>query len=158
MRRLEDIKIGIRLNFILGLAMAFIIGILGIYIIYEEKKEIQELTDERMTEHTNDIAALIEEEIRKNQQHVTIGLEYAREYFSNQGELNITDTQISFTATNQETDESVSVQTNRWQLNGETLQNSTAIVDTIASRIGGTATIFQKIPQGFLRISTNIIN
>jgi methyl-accepting chemotaxis protein len=156
MKRLKDIKIGIRLNFILGFTMAFIIGILGIYIISEEKTEIQEQTDERMREHTNDIGALIEEEIRKNQQQVAIGLEYAREYFSNQGDLNISDSRISFNAINQITEESVPVQARSWKINGNIIQRSTAIVDTIASRIGGTATIFQKIPQGFLRISTNI--
>ncbi|MFW6352659.1 MAG: methyl-accepting chemotaxis protein, partial [Bacteroidota bacterium] len=158
MKRFKDIRIGIRLNFILCLTMAFIIGILGIYIISKEKKEIQKLTNERMKEHTNDIAALIEEEIRKNQEQVTIGLEYVREYFSNQEELTFADTEISFTAINQETEESILVQTRRWQLNGKTIQNSTAIVDTITSRIGGTATIFQKIPEGFLRISTNVKN
>jgi len=136
--------------------MALIIGILGIYIISEEKKNMKELTDIRMTEHTNDLSALIEREIQKNQEQVTIGLEYAREYFSNQGNFNITDSEISFNAINQDTKESIPAQARIWQLNGNTIQNSTAIVDTIASRIGGTATIFQKIPQGFLRISTNI--
>ena len=158
MKRIKDIKIGIRLNFILGLTMTFIIGVLGIYIISEEKKEIQKLTDERMTEHTNDIAALIQEEIRKNQQQVAIGLEYVREYFFNQGSLNLSNDKIPFNAINQTTGESVPIETTSWELKGNTVQYSSEIVDSIAGRIGGTATIFQKIPQGFMRISTNIRN
>ncbi|WP_462318012.1 methyl-accepting chemotaxis protein [Marinilabilia sp.] len=156
MKKLRDVNIGTRLNVLLALTMAIIVILLGIYIVSTEKAEIISLTDTRMREQVSDLSNIIENEIRQQQEKVNIGMRYTEHYFKNLGELEISDQKIQFNAINQITNQSTQVQTNEWELNGETIQKSNGIVDSIAENIGGTVTIFQRIPQGFLRISTNV--
>lgn len=49
-----------------------------------------------------------------------------------------------------------SVSLPRMQVNGEDILRNYRLVDIVQARAGGTATIFQTIPQGMLRISTNV--
>lgn len=158
MKRLKDIKIGTRLNLFLGLTMAVIVGILGLYVIKKEKAELLKHTDSRMYEQVDDLANVIQNEIDLNQKNVNTGLEYVESYFQNIGDFEIKHDLINFNATNQETLEKIKINLNVWQNNHVVLQRSNEIVDKITSKIGGTVTIFQKIPQGYLRISTNVLN
>ena len=64
---------------------------------------------------------------------------------------------INVKATNQiskvESDYSIPI----WQLNGQPLYNKPDLVDEIKSKTEQTATIFQKIKDGYLRIATNVL-
>ncbi|PWD97921.1 methyl-accepting chemotaxis protein [Marinilabilia rubra] len=157
MKKMKDIDIGIRLNVLLAATMAIIVILLGIYIVSKEKAEIIKLTDARMKEQVDDLSKIIENEIQQQQEKVNIGMQYTEHYFKNLGEIQISDDDVQFNAINQITKQSTPVQSNEWLLNGETIQKSNAIVDSIANNIGGTVTIFQRIPQGFLRVSTNVM-
>jgi PAS domain S-box-containing protein len=46
---------------------------------------------------------------------------------------------------------------NNWRLNGESLYGNFEFVDEIYQLVGGTATVFQKIDSGYVRISTNVL-
>ena len=49
------------------------------------------------------------------------------------------------------------IKVNEWYLKGALLQNNTELVDSIKANSVETATIFQKIENGYLRISTNVM-
>jgi len=106
----------------------------------------------------DDITGFLKNEIKLNQEQVDIGLHYVENYFSSLGELEVDDSNpIRFNAINQITKDETYVSLSSWSINGETVQGQNTIVDTIQEKIGGTATIFQRIDDGYLRISTNII-
>jgi methyl-accepting chemotaxis protein len=159
MNFLNNMKIGVRLNLILSLVMVLIISSLGIYIIFNERNKVFADTDLRMFEQVEDLGKMVETEINLNQQRVNTGMEYAELYFNKLGSLIINENEpFLITAQNQITKSRQDINVASWYMNNEKLQNSNFIVDAITEKIGGTATIFQKIPQGYLRISTNVIN
>nr|WP_321450393.1 methyl-accepting chemotaxis protein [uncultured Carboxylicivirga sp.] len=159
MKFLNNIKIGTRLNIVLGAAMVTIFIALTIFNVKKEKEAILTDAHSRLSEQVDDISGFLKNEIELNQGQVDIGLHYMECYFSNLGELKIDHSKkIDFQATNQITQAQKEIQLSNWTLNGETLQGSKTIVDAIKDKIGGTATIFQRIDDGYLRISTNVID
>lgn len=65
---------------------------------------------------------------------------------------------VEFRALNQITHKEKLIYVNQWLLNGNQLQYHYEFVDDLKRMVGGTVTIFQKIDDGFLRISTNVRN
>lgn len=63
----------------------------------------------------------------------------------------------SIVATNQITLEQTTVQIPTFKIDGSALLNDHTMVDNVKKSVGGTATIFQVIPQGILRVSTNVM-
>ena len=157
MKSLNDFKIGRRLNIILSLAFIVVIVGLGIYTISIQKQRIIESTDTRMDEQVDDLAAFIDIQISKNQKNVNHFLKVAHHLFYNRAELQIgEDEQVHMQATHQRSDASHQVSLNKWYLGGTSLYNNFSFVDRIMDLTGATATIFQKIDEGYLRISTNV--
>jgi methyl-accepting chemotaxis protein len=158
MKSINDLKIGTRLNLFLGSAMVIIIVFMGVYIIGSEKSKIYEDTDNRMFEQVDDLTAFIENEIKLNQKQVDIGMKYTQQYFEALGTIDIQESEkVTMQAKNQVTKATSSVRLDAWYLQNKKIHGDFNIVDAIASEIGGTVTIFQRIPQGYLRISTNVM-
>ncbi|MFP4557500.1 MAG: methyl-accepting chemotaxis protein [Bacteroidales bacterium] len=157
--RLNDLKIGTRLNLIMGGFLIAAFAVFGLYVNSILQKQIIDSTDERMIEQVNDLVEVISVELEGNREKVKVSMHLAENYFKRQGEIEVSEEeQVSFRATNQVTGATSNVQVNKWYLDGQEVQNNFNVVDEI-SRMGvATATIFQKIPQGYLRISTNVKN
>ena len=158
MKFLNNIKIGLRLNLVLSLIMVIIISLLGIYILNKQHSKIIADTDLRMVEQVNDLVSSIEYQINQNQRMVNLSLNLANEFLKNQGHIKVNSEElINYHAVNQVSKASQSTKVKAWYINGIRVQNNYEIVDDIQNLAGGTATIFQKIPQGFLCISTNVM-
>jgi methyl-accepting chemotaxis protein len=156
--RLNDIKIGTRLNVILSIAFIVVIVGLGVYTITMQKNRIQQNTDTRMTEQVNDLAKFIEVEIRNNQKSVNKFLNVAHDVFYNDGTLTVSDSSfVTMKAVNQNTDATKQVKVPRWRWGDQRVHKNFKFVDKIGKLTDATATIFQKIPGGYLRISTNVM-
>lgn len=152
-------KIGFRLNALAILAFIGVISLISWYTLSEYKKYLFELSDYTFTEQIGDIVNLVELERKNAQKEVNISINLAHQLLKAQGEIGESqDEFIEYSALNQETKSTVKVSVNKWLLNGVQLQNSNQLVDKIKTQSVETATIFQKIPEGFLRISTNVVN
>ncbi len=157
MKFLNNMKIGLRLNLILSLVMVIIITTVGVFTINKQRNKIIADTDLRMAEQVDDIVEIIEQQVRLNQEKVNISLNLANEFMKNQGEITIDyQESISFNAVDQNTKSTEKIDVKAWYINGVRIQKNYTLVDAIQNLAGGTATIFQKIPQGYLRISTNV--
>ena len=100
---------------------------------------------------------MLDIQIADNQEMVDISLNLAHHYFYSLGQLKLTGSEKSYEATNQITKARHSITLPEWEINDDIIQQSTSIVDEIKNMSVQTATIFQKIPEGFLRISTNVM-
>lgn len=159
MKRIKDLKIGFRLNVFLSLTITALLTILGIYMNNTLYNKIIEDTDIRMEEQAGDLAMFIKNQIDINQEAVNYDLKVANNYFYSLGTLvENTEEKVKFTAINQETKTSSTIEVPKWTINGQPIQNNTEIVDKLQELTNSTATIFQKIDQGYLRISTNVRN
>lgn len=90
------------------------------------------------------------------QKKVNSDLRVAHDQLYQRGSIQPLNGYMRLRATHQITKKSQYVQLKKWSYNGKILQNDTHLVDKIQALVGGTATIFQKIDDGFLRISTNV--
>ena len=154
---LNDVKIGRRLNLLLSTAFVVIFVALGLYIIDMENEQVHEDTDTRMTEQAEDLSNFIEVQIDKNQNDVNRFLKVAHKMFYEGNQLNVSEEEtVQMRATNQISETSHQVTLPKWYLDETPLHNNFSFVDEIMNMTDATATIFQKIGQGYLRISTNV--
>ncbi len=157
MKRINDLKIGTRLNIVFNLAFVVIISLLGIYTISSEKKQIKLDTDTRMYEQVNDLSNVIIEQVAQRQKTTENALKMGIFSTFSSGKLIPTSQFINVEAKSQVTNEVQQVQIKNVLFNGTSLYNNTKIVDEISNLTGVVCTILQKFPQGYLRISTSVI-
>lgn len=158
MKTFKDLKIATRLNIVLIITFMIIILGFGTYTVSNRYNRILTTADETMMEEINDLTQMVDVQVKDNQEIVDISLNLAHQYFYSLGELKLSGREVGFNATNQITKESHRVVVPEWMIDGQTIQNNFSIVDEVKEMSVQTATIFQKIPEGFLRISTNVMN
>ncbi len=159
MKTFKFTKISTKLNFWISLAFFVLISAISIFAILQYEKWIIQLTDYALIEQIRDVNHLMEEENNSAQQHVDMALKLAKIHIHSLGKISeVADEFTEYTAINQEDKTTYAVKVNNWHINNKVIQNSTEIVDYIKEQSVETATIFQKIPQGYLRISTNVMN
>jgi methyl-accepting chemotaxis protein len=157
MKRINDLKIGFRLNLIFNLAFVIIISLLGIYTIISQRKQIVADTDTRMYEQVNDLSTVIGQQVEQSQKNADNALKTADYILFNAGRITSSGQNVSIQAQNQITKETAPVQLKGVLMNGVPMLNNTKMVDEIAHLTGAVVTILQKIPQGYVRISTSIV-
>jgi len=141
-------------------AIAVLVGIfatLGLVIYQTQKNDITRELDERMQSHLEDLYTLLKDQVTLKQQVVNVSLNLAENILQETGKIEETNATLEITGVNQNTKEARSYQIPVWKINGVPLFNNTDIVDRIKGESVETATIFQKISDGYLRISTNVI-
>ncbi|HEY4786811.1 MAG TPA: Cache 3/Cache 2 fusion domain-containing protein, partial [Bacteroidales bacterium] len=157
MKKLTDIKIGWRLNLVLGAVVTAIFLVLGTIITEFQKKQIFTDTDLRMGEQAHDLAVYVKSVISERQEQVKSNMNVASAIFIKQGIVSVNNkVLVIIKAKNQLTSEVTDISIPAMLLSGKPLYQDYNFVDEIKSRTGSTSTIFQRIPQGFLRISTNV--
>ncbi len=157
MKSFANIKIAAKLNAALITTFILIIVGFGIYTINMQRKRILSTADVQMTQQIDDLTKMVDIQITDNQEMVDISLNLANHYFYNLGNLKLNGKDIVIEATNQINKASHKIRIPEWEINGKVIQGSFDIVDEIKSMSVQTVTIFQKIPKGFLRISTNVM-
>ncbi len=141
-------------------AIAVLFGIfatLGLVIYQTEKRDITADIDDRMRSHLDDLYTLLNDQVNLKQQVVNVSLHLAENIVSEAGKLEETSATIEVSGVDQVTKVSKNYRIPVWKINGVPLYNNTDLVDRIKDKSVETATIFQKISDGYLRISTNVI-
>ena len=157
MKSINDLKIGFRLNLILSIVVVIIISFLGSYAYIKNKERVLSDTDLRMYEQLDDLVSIIEVQLKESQGRVNYALKAAKEVLNNSGEIQTGDSILDITVINQISGESQNISISNLKINDQDIFLDYSIVDKIQEITGATATIFQKIPDGYLRISTNVL-
>ena len=154
---MRTLKLKTRINLAIIILLVIIFAGLGITLFVTVKREIVTETDERMRDHVQDLYTILDDHVKLKQEIVDISLNLAHSILYGKGDIVETGELINVKATNQiskvESDYSIPI----WQLNGQPLYNKPDLVDEIKSKTEQTATIFQKIKDGYLRIATNVL-
>ncbi|HKL07461.1 MAG TPA: methyl-accepting chemotaxis protein [Bacteroidales bacterium] len=158
MKSLKDMKIGVRLNLILSIVTIIIFTGFGIYTFYTQKEHIVEDADTRMYEQLDDLVSIINVQLDESQNRVNYAIKAAHEIFYNYGEPSYEDETREVNAVNQQTSNTKRETIQNFILGEKELYKDYEIVDKIQEATGATATVFQKINGGYLRISTNVLN
>lgn len=134
-----------------------VFSILGGVIYQIEKSSINKQVDERMKSHITDFTTILSNHINLKQSSVNISLNLANNIFYKSGKLRETSDIIKVVGINQISKEKKHYSINKWRVGFSQIYNNFELVDFIKSKSVETATIFQKITDGYLRISTNVM-
>lgn len=154
----KNLGLSLKLNLIVSFLTMILFLVFGLYLYSVQKQKILSDTDTRMLQQVNDLRKIIDIQIRSNQEKVNDALNVANKMLENKGKIQVTNDLISMTAQNQISKESFDIQVNKWVIGGEIVHNNNQLVDDIKMLMGNTVTVFQKIPDGYLRIATNVTN
>jgi methyl-accepting chemotaxis protein len=139
-------------------AVTLVLIILGFYTYHRNEILIERNTDERMVEEVTNLKEIVSQEVRQNQEKVNISIELAKKLLKNKGEIELSNSEtVNFQAVNQISKEVTNMDVPAWFIDGKRVQMNFDIVDEIRDLSVATATIFQRIPQGYLRVSTNVM-
>ncbi|MEZ5071396.1 MAG: Cache 3/Cache 2 fusion domain-containing protein [Bacteroidales bacterium] len=157
MKSINDLKIGVRLNLILGLLFIVVTAGMAFYMINGQKKQLLASTDLRMEESVEDLATLIETQIADNQKAVNMALGMAMEMLDHNIVVGMDEYRtVEIPVVNQETQAQSRVSLPVMTFNDSATYGNYEFVDMIQESMGVTSTIFQRFPQGFVRIATSV--
>ncbi|HLO58696.1 MAG TPA: Cache 3/Cache 2 fusion domain-containing protein [Bacteroidales bacterium] len=157
MKKLNDLKIGARLNLVFNLAFVVIISLLGVYTITSQRRQLVNDTDTRMFEQVNDLASIIKEQIKQGQNTTRRATDVGIDLIFTNNHVVSTGQSFDIQAKNQSTKEVQQLQIKKVTINGNSLYNSTTYVDEVSKLTGVVCTILQKTNAGYVRISTSVI-
>ena len=131
---------------------------LGVLSYRSSEKEISTFIGKSLTEQTLVIANQMKTAMDITQQKVNSDLNVAHDILYSYGHPTLeSGEQMQIQAVNQITQKMSSLTIPTMKIQGHNVAYNYEIVDKIQQLVGGTATIFQMIPGGTLRISTNVL-
>ncbi|MBK8806426.1 MAG: Cache 3/Cache 2 fusion domain-containing protein [Bacteroidales bacterium] len=158
MKLINNLKIGKKLNILIGVNVILLVLIYGIVMIIKNRSKTIADTNLRMTEQVSDLAVLLESHIQENKRNVSGFQNVAELLFNEEGNITINNSKKQeIKVTNQETKKEISIIIPQFLQGNKPVLNSFDLVDRIKDVSGASATIFQKIPDGYLRISTSVM-
>jgi len=130
---------------------------IGVYIF--QRYTAVNYIDTEMNGKLEELKNIINIQQQQKQNNINLAINLANELFKEKVLIDESDSLlISFPAINQITKQSHIAYVPQWTVEGEVLQKNYSFVDFVKKSGIETATIFQKIPEGYLRISTNVEN
>ncbi len=151
----SSIKIKVNLAIVSILLLFTIVLSFTFYITLS--KEIEKTTAENMQSQLNDLETILKSEVKAKQHNAQLAIKFADNILNNEGEIIETDKTIVINGVNQITNEAKQYTISKWELAGSTMYADNRLVDYIQEQTNETATIFQKIDDGYIRIATNVI-
>lgn len=133
-----------------------VMGVLGIFNYVNQKSQLITQIEDQLKAQTADIYNLVDVQIAMNQTRVNEHLKIANHLTYLNGNFKETSKTVSYVAVNQITKESKKINVPQWKIGKYTVQRNAELVDTLLHFGVQTATIFQKINGGYLRIATNV--
>lgn len=157
MQFLNNMKIGRRINIVISSFVFLIVVSMSAYNFTMRRTQIYNTVDQNLNNDIADLTGYLQLELKKNQHITQLGLDVFNQYIQNQGKIEIRNNEkIAFSAVDQFTNIAKNVEVEAWYLGGKRIQNNFELVDHTKSFNIQTATIFQRIADGFLRVSTNV--
>lgn len=159
MKKFNDFKSGTKLTIITSIAFAVILTLFGLYTMRSQKNSILLDSDARLFEQVNDLTSIIDLQIKNVQAKIENTGNLTSIIFEEQGGLSIRNSRpYSITVTNQENNIAQEINLPVLLYDGSPLYMNYDFIDYIESISKASYTIYQKIDEGFLRISTNVLN
>ncbi len=155
---IRDISITWKMTWICVILLVIPVVSLGFLHYTSSEKELYRLIERQLQEETILIAKQVETAMSITQQQINTDLQVAHEILFSSGEPRLNENErITLNVTEQVSQQRHSVTIPVMTLDGQKAVSHNEIVDRIQQLVGGTATIFQAIPDGLLRLSTNVL-
>jgi len=150
-------SIKFKINATLITVLIVVFSVLTLLIYQTTSRNIRRDADRTMQSHVNDLHTILDNHVRSRQSAVNMALTLAHNIFYTNHQLIETDAVMEVSGINQITQKEKNYQIPVWEINDQPVYNHFEVVDHIKSKSVETVTIFQKIDDGYLRISTNVM-
>lgn len=133
-----------------------IVGTIGMYSLYTEYKIMNASMESVSVEQAADLKRIVDIQITERQQYVNASIKMMQRIASlKEFSLDHANT-IQLDAIDQNTGQKKNINIATLKHGGENIFHNYSLVDEIGELINGTSTVFQRIPEGYLRVSTNV--
>lgn len=153
----SNIPLKLRLFLPIAFIIILIIGVATVLFVNSSIKTFNHQSEHNLELEVKTIAKMFERERELKLEKVKTNLKVAHSIFYSHT-FGISKKIVIVQAKNQVSQVSHEVVLNKWMLNDKCLNDHFSFVDSIKNLLGGTATIFQKIDSGYIRLSTNVQN
>lgn len=150
-------RLKFRLFFPIAIIIVLIISIATILFINSSIKAFNKQLEDSLALEVETITKMFERERELKLEKVTTNLKVAHNLFNDRS-FRVEKLTTEILATNQTNQKQHTVDVYNWYLDDNLLSENNLFVDSVKNLLGGTATIFQKIDSGYIRISTNVLN
>lgn len=158
MRKFSNIKVKFKLFIPISLGIILAILVITFQSIQNSKKSIYKTLEQSLYLEIETITKMFEREHDLKNEQVKSNLNVINHLFYNKKLQISKKDSIELEAKNQITENKFKLKVPIWKWSNLILHNSNKIVDSLKRIVGGTATIFQKIDSGYIRISTNVMD
>lgn len=156
-KNINNLYVKFKLFYPVFIGSILAIALITIVLVSKSRQEIYKQAENSMMMELNTIRSMFERERELKLEKVKSDLKVTHELFYREP-VTFSEDNISITAINQQTQQSIKVDIPVMLRNGKPIYLANEFPNKIHQLIGGTTTIFQKIDSGFLRIATNVLN
>lgn len=159
MSKFNDLKIQTRLSLIISVIVILVLCAFTLYANYLIKTTVNTETEKSINTQITDLTNLIESQVDERNEQIEIAMNVANFEFKNAGNKQINNSKkISINAVDQETGESIMLELPSFEINNHQIYEDEKVIDRISDLSHAKATIFQKTSQGYVRISTSVLD
>lgn len=153
---IRQIRLRLKLFFVIVGLLLFAYFALASWLYYDQYQRLTQYNERSMGEHNQDMHLFLdlfyEEKYKKIQESVQI----LDKNIQKKGGIDIKKNYVSLKVINEETQTESFAQVSEWRIEDKIIQQNTTFIDSVAKLTNCDHTIFQKIPQGMLRVATTL--
>lgn len=154
----KDLSLHTKISLLNIVIISILLLALTFIIFFYQRATIISDNEHRIEGYLEDLENLFDLQVFEKQVQVNLAMNSAREIMTNYGELRQLDSvSSSFTAADQISGKMIELSLPSWLVGETPVHNDFEVVDKIQEVTKQTATIFQRIDEGLLRISTNVL-
>jgi PAS domain S-box-containing protein len=158
MKYFTQLNILTRFNVIIGSFLLIVFFVSSVVLLQMQKKNDFLMAGQQMNANINELYDYYDVLIKQNQTGLSASINYANHLFSMMGQVVERDSvKIEMDAVNLLTNTHKKVMVNQWFLNDTLIQQNPYLLDKFNILASANASIYQKIPEGYLCVTTNII-
>jgi hypothetical protein len=130
-------------------------GVLCVLAIHSQDSDLRQKNYQQMDDAINDLRYRLETENNINSENVSESLRLFVHFMRQSGQITQEQDSIGRQTTNFETGETSYERIPRWTVRGKDLSSLNSLIENVYSLTGAQSAIYQKIPEGYLIMTSN---
>ena len=142
-------------NIVVASFFTILFGVLCVLAIHSQDRDIRQKNYQQMDDAINDLRYRLKTENDINSEKVSESLRLFVHFMRQSGQITQEQDSIGRQTTNFETGESSYERIPRWTVRGKDLSSLNSLIENVYSLTGAQSAIYQKIPEGYLIMTSN---
>ena len=148
-------RIYLMVNIVVASFFTILFGVLCVLAIHSQDRDIRQKNYQQMDDAINDLRYRLKTENDINSEKVSESLRLFVHFMRQSGQITQEQDSIGRQTTNFETGESSYERIPRWTVRGKDLSSLNSLIENVYSLTGAQSAIYQKIPEGYLIMTSN---